>query len=491
MRQRKQASPVAIGAARAADRAAEIARGPKQFKPGHGPMAIDPQAFFAFWDPPEPKRPFELQGDTAIVSIDGPLCTKPDPWGFWDSYPEIVARVEAAFGSDARRVVLNIDSPGGAVHGCFEAARKLRALADEAKKPFLTEVRSSAMSAGYALACAGDSIACSETAVLGSVGVITSWLSFYRHDQEEGFDVAVISSGARKTDAHPAVPISDEAKAAQQAQVDELAKVFFAWVSERRGIPEMQVRALEANTFVGATAVVQRLADRLIGAGETLRAEKEPNVEEDEVMDALRSLAEGGNEKAKAALKAIEDESEEPAAEDAPAEDDKEEIAETAEETEESAEEEEEEPKAAAPVATAQAAAPAPVADDRFAKLEANQVRLEKEHLLSARSSVTAELRAAVMRPDVGVDAAKAMLAAVPKAPKPKPAAALGAQPTRGAQPGVTPAAGPTRASADADELDRKMGLIKPEKSAVQMDGTRQIISMVGRAPRGKVGANG
>lgn len=465
---------------------------PRAFRPAcPDPLAMEPQAFFALWDQPEPKRDFELVGQTAIVTVDGPLCGKPDPWGWWDSYPEILSRVEAAFASDARDVLIRIDSPGGDVHGCFEAARSIRDLATASGKPLRAEVKARATSAGYALACAADKIECSQTAALGSIGVITAWTSFAGYDAKEGFETAVIASGTRKADCHPAIPISDDAKAAQQTQVDQLAKVFLAWVEERRGIPEAVLRAMEANTFLGAAAVAQRLADGLIGLGETLRAEKEPVMEEDDVKEALRSLAEGGNEKAKAALKAMEDESEEPAAEDAPAEDDKEETAEGAEETEESAEEEEEEPKAAAPVAAAQASA----ADPRFAALEARQVQLEKAQLLGTRPDVSKELRASIMRADVSVPAAKAMLAALPKAPKPKPAAAASARPTQGAVPGVTPSAGPTRLSDQADALDVRMGIKSGATPAIRMVGNSKVFGVVtpaeAQALRGKVGANG
>src|SRR5579864_5463577 len=71
------------------------------------------------------ERLFEEQGDAAIVDIQGPLVQRAD--SFWSmfclDYGAIRDAASAAFESNAARVILRIDSPGGDAGGCFELAR--------------------------------------------------------------------------------------------------------------------------------------------------------------------------------------------------------------------------------------------------------------------------------------------------------------------------------------------------------------------------------
>lgn len=189
-----------------------------------------------------------------------------------DSYDAVKARVAAALESPAKAVVLEIDTPGGDVFGCFEAARAIRAMADAAKKPVVAYTESLAASGGYALACAADRIVVSGEGHVGSVGVISALVSQTRLDEAMGLRFAVFGSGARKTDGCPHVEISDDASAELQAHVMSLAEMFFAWVAERRNVTPDAVRALQAGVFHGAAAVDAKLADAVVQTKDQLLA---------------------------------------------------------------------------------------------------------------------------------------------------------------------------------------------------------------------------
>lgn len=216
--------------------------------------------------PEAPPVPFVRDGDVAVVSIEGPLAQR--AWACWmfsgDGYDAITSRVGAALAdASTRAVVLRLDSPGGEVAGCFEAVRSIRAAAKTAGKPLVAYCDEMAASAAYALACACDEIVCPDTGILGSIGVIFSVTEQSEALRIAGRSTAVITSGAAKADGHPALPLSKEARARYQVEVDQLADVFAGEVSAARGLTVAQVRGLEARVFLGAAAVNAGLADRV------------------------------------------------------------------------------------------------------------------------------------------------------------------------------------------------------------------------------------
>jgi ClpP class serine protease len=226
-----------------------------------GFLAVNPQAFFdLFFDPPEPPR-VQIINDVAIVRFAGPLEFKA---GYWcDSYEAILARVDEACASSAKAVCLVCDSPGGIVSGCFDAARAIRRRCEAAGKRLGAYVEGTGCSAAYALICAADTIAASETAIVGSIGVISSRLDWTELNAKVGIRVVVTASGVRKPDGHPDVPIGAEELAATQALINSLGGAFADLVSELRGIGADEVLALEAGIFTGAEAVTKGLVDRV------------------------------------------------------------------------------------------------------------------------------------------------------------------------------------------------------------------------------------
>lgn len=227
-------------------------------------LAIRPDALAYEHDEPK-KAPFEMRDGVAVVRIDGPLSHHA---GWWcDSYDEIKCRVADALASRPTSVMLVIDSPGGEVSGCFETARELRAMAEAARVPLVTYVDGMAASAGYALACCGSTIYTPQTAIVGSIGVISGLVDMTEALTSWGIRVRLVTSGERKADGHPYQAISDGAVAALQSMVDTLAGIFFQWVAEARssaGITVESIRAMQAGVVLGADAKRAGLADEVV-----------------------------------------------------------------------------------------------------------------------------------------------------------------------------------------------------------------------------------
>jgi signal peptide peptidase SppA len=202
-------------------------------------------------------------GRIAVIPIHGSLLKRAMPVQAASgllAYEDIGAMLDAAIadpGIDA--VLLDVDSPGGEVGGCFELAARIRQAA--AVKPVWAVANDSAFSAGYALACAASRVLVTQTGGVGSVGVIALHVDQSGADAQDGLRYTPIFAGAHKNDYSPHAPLSDPARAALQAEIDRLYGLFVDHVAAMRGMSADAVRSTEAALFFGPRAVETKLAD--------------------------------------------------------------------------------------------------------------------------------------------------------------------------------------------------------------------------------------
>lgn len=201
----------------------------------------------------------ERSGSVGIVHIRGALSHHKEDGG--DSYESILERVSRAYEDDAHFALLCFDTPGGVVSGLNEHIAALRSLRRDRKRPLIGWINEMAASAGFALACACDELFCPRTAIVGSIGVVSTIVSQAAKDKADGLDIRLITSGARKGDGHVHVPIEDDAMAAESKRVEELARGFFGLVSDRRGLSVEKIRSYQASIYLGPEAQRKGLVD--------------------------------------------------------------------------------------------------------------------------------------------------------------------------------------------------------------------------------------
>jgi ClpP class serine protease len=143
-------------------------------------------------------------------------------------------------------------------------------------KPLIVFVDELAASAAYAISCAGDEIYMTESAIAGSIGVISLLFDQVEADAAMGLNFVTLTSGARKSDGHPHVAVSEDAIAAEQRRLDKSAKAFFRMVSKARGIPRDVVEGFQANIFQGTDAVSRGLADGIMSFHDLLATLNDP-----------------------------------------------------------------------------------------------------------------------------------------------------------------------------------------------------------------------
>src|SRR5690625_940610 len=203
----------------------------------------------------------------AVVSVVGPLVARGD-WltqllGASD-YTSLAAAAEAAFAEpSSRAVVLELDSPGGEVGGLFDLVDHLISLRNASGKPLWAAASESALSAAYAIASAADRIYVSRTAEVGSIGVVAAHLDESQADAMAGHKWTLIHAGERKIDGHAHAPLSAQAHAAVQADVDALHEELVALVARNRRVAPEAVHDTQAAIYRGRRGIEHGLADRL------------------------------------------------------------------------------------------------------------------------------------------------------------------------------------------------------------------------------------
>jgi signal peptide peptidase SppA len=178
------------------------------------------------------------------------------------SYESVGQILRAAMGdSRVGGILLDIDSPGGEAGGVFDLARTIRQAGQS--KPIYAMANDDALSAAYVLASAADKIWSTQTAALGSLGVVALHADQSAFDAAEGIKYTYLYRGARKIDANPHSPLSDEGQAAIQSEVDRLYDKLVALVAEHRGISAKTIRGQEAGVYFGENAGTAGLADKV------------------------------------------------------------------------------------------------------------------------------------------------------------------------------------------------------------------------------------
>ncbi|WAC45585.1 S49 family peptidase [Pseudomonas sp. SL4(2022)] len=159
------------------------------------------------------------------------------------------------------RVVLDIDSPGGAAVGAFELAADIRALARQ--KPITGIVNYMAYSGGYLIGSACSELVVSQTSGVGSIGVIASHMDRSKMEENMGVKVTTVFAGAHKNDLNPHEPLTEQSLKFLHELVHESYQMFVAAVADYRGLSAAQVIATEAGLYRGQSGIAAGLADRL------------------------------------------------------------------------------------------------------------------------------------------------------------------------------------------------------------------------------------
>ena len=201
----------------------------------------------------------------AVVPVHGSLVRRAmgiDAASGLTSYGDIAAMLDTAVADPTvSGILLDIDSPGGEAGGVFELAQHIRAI--DSIKPVWAMACDSAFSAAYAIACAASRVFVTQTAGVGSIGVIAMHVDQSVRDAQEGYRFTAVSAGDFKNDLSPHEPIDKAALGRLQTEVDRLYGLFVDHVAAMRGMQAKAIRDTQAGLFFGPDAVRSGFADSL------------------------------------------------------------------------------------------------------------------------------------------------------------------------------------------------------------------------------------
>jgi len=164
--------------------------------------------------------------------------------------------------SNAKAVIVHINSPGGTVAGSEELYDSL--IKVKAKKPMVVVVDGLAASGGYIAAMASDRIVAQQSAIVGSIGVIFQYPNVTELLKTIGVQVETIKSSPLKAAPSGYEPTSPEARAAVESIVRDSFDWFKGLVRDRRHLDDASLQKVsDGRVFTGRQAVELKLIDGL------------------------------------------------------------------------------------------------------------------------------------------------------------------------------------------------------------------------------------
>lgn len=129
-----------------------------------------------------------------------------------------------------------------------------------------------AASAAYWIGSAADELVVTPSGEVGAIGVFAAHEDISKSLEMEGIAISLISAGKYKTEGNPYEPLSDEARAAIQAEVDGYYDMFVKAVARNRGVKPADVRGGfgEGRVVRAQQAVSLGMADRIATLDETI-----------------------------------------------------------------------------------------------------------------------------------------------------------------------------------------------------------------------------
>lgn len=171
--------------------------------------------------------------------------------------------------SNAKAVLLSIESPGGTTTGSEKLFNELRKINE--KKPVVAVLGGVAASGAYIAAISADHIVAHKNSIVGSIGVIVQLPNVSRLLDTLGVKVETIRSSPLKAAPNGLEPTSPEARKALAAIVEDSYAWFKDLVKERRKLSNDELKAVtDGRVFTGRQSIALKLVDAIGGEREAI-----------------------------------------------------------------------------------------------------------------------------------------------------------------------------------------------------------------------------
>ena len=168
---------------------------------------------------------------TAMVSLAGLIAPETNA-----SASVVLKGLRNAYESDAKGIILYVNSPGGTVAQSAAIHDGILRLKEEfPDTPIYTAVADMCASGGYYAAVATQNIYAQRSSIVGSIGVLMDMYGFSGALDKLGVERRLLTAGSNKGMLDPFSPENPEHNAHAQSILDEMHQQFIAVVQAGRG----------------------------------------------------------------------------------------------------------------------------------------------------------------------------------------------------------------------------------------------------------------
>lgn len=220
------------------------------------------------------RAPPKVHGSVAVIPIQGVIGHRMNMMAAMSggtSSEQVGRDLKAALDDPGvSSIVLDIDSPGGTVQGVQELADSIRA--GRKQKPIVAVANALAASAAYWLASQATELVVTPSGAVGSIGVVTMHQDISKAAEAQGVRTTIIHAGKYKAEGNRYEPMSADARAAAQEQIDTFYDQFVNSVARGRGVDASSVRSGfgEGRVVLAKAAVKQGMADSVATMDDTI-----------------------------------------------------------------------------------------------------------------------------------------------------------------------------------------------------------------------------
>ena len=230
---------------------------------------------------------YGLIGMTAVIPVFGALVNRFNTtYGFVTGYNYIKNAIATALVDDSvDSIILDINSGGGEVAGCFETADYIKSA--RTQKEIHAVVDSNCYSAAYAIASACTSIKATPSSGIGSIGVVAMHASYKKMLENEGVSVTFIKAGEHKVDGNSYEDLSDSVKADMQKRIDGIYGEFVSLVGANRALAVEDVVKTQAACYTAQEAKTIGLIDEVMSVEEAVKLITEGLMSKENTVQAV------------------------------------------------------------------------------------------------------------------------------------------------------------------------------------------------------------
>lgn len=179
---------------------------------------------------------YQVLGNIALVSVDGAMHKK-DIGGMCSSvvaYPAVLQAIDKAEADEnVDTTIFRVDTPGGSVFGADEVEERIY----NSKNKTITFFENIGASGGIYIFMASDEVYASETTMLGSIGVVVSYME--EDEETKKRRVEIVSKNAK----NKRCSLNGNCKEEIEAMIDTHESIFYDRVMKNTGFSEEKIKS--------------------------------------------------------------------------------------------------------------------------------------------------------------------------------------------------------------------------------------------------------